>query len=230
MVPSGPQSSPKLVVLLVVDQMRADYVEKFGAHWTGGLRRLISEGAWFREAAYQYMTTVTCVGHSSIATGALPRTHGVIANDLRDSETGTSANCVNDPDTTPVSYGRPVEGHATSTRNLRVPVFSDELRAQSALPPRIVALSMKDYTATTLAGRRADAVVWMSTAARTLMTSSAFTAQPVPWVASFLKSHPIEADYARPGRSCCPTRPICTLTMPTESGRRPDGRERSPTC
>jgi predicted AlkP superfamily pyrophosphatase or phosphodiesterase len=64
MVPSGPQSSPKLVVLLVVDQMRADYVEKFGAHWTGGLRRLISEGAWFREAAYQYMTTVTCVGHS----------------------------------------------------------------------------------------------------------------------------------------------------------------------
>ena len=188
---------PKLVVLLVVDQMRADYVDKFGPQWTGGLRRLLDEGAWFREAAYRYMSTVTCVGHSSIATGSLPRTHGVVANDLWDSETGKSANCVADPDTTLVSYGRPVAGTATSTRRLRVPTFSDELRAQSSAPSRIVALSVKDYTATTLGGRRADAVVWVAPAAGTLMTSSAFTSRPVPWVADFLKSHPIEADFGR---------------------------------
>lgn len=189
--------APKLVVLLVVDQMRADYVDKFGVHWTGGLRRLIDDGAWFREAAYKYMTTVTCVGHSSIATGALPRTHGVVGDSVWNRETGTLANCVADPDTTLVSYGRPVEGRATSTRVMRTSNLADELRAQSAVPPRVVTLSMKDYAATTLAGRRADAVVWMSAAARTLMTSSAFTSQPVPFVASFLEAHPIEADYGK---------------------------------
>jgi predicted AlkP superfamily pyrophosphatase or phosphodiesterase len=194
---SAPGPAPKLMVLLVVDQMRADYVDKFGPHWTGGLRQIINDGAWFRNAAYRYMSTVTCVGHSSIATGALPRTHGVVANDLWDSETGRSDNCVSDPDTTLVSYGAPVEGRATSTRNLRVPVLADELRAQAAVPPRIVTLSMKDYTATTLAGRRADAVVWMRASAKTLMTSSAFTTRPVPWVAAFLTTHPIEADYGK---------------------------------
>src|SRR5271169_1713559 len=61
---------PKLVVLLVVDQMRADYVEKFRGQWTGGLKRLLVEGAWFREAAYPYAATETCVGHATISTGA----------------------------------------------------------------------------------------------------------------------------------------------------------------
>ena len=54
---------PKLVVLLVVDQMRGDYVDKFLPQWTGGLRRLVEEGAWFRDAAYPYAATETCVGH-----------------------------------------------------------------------------------------------------------------------------------------------------------------------
>jgi predicted AlkP superfamily pyrophosphatase or phosphodiesterase len=188
---------PRLVVLLVVDQMRADYVEKFGDRWTGGLRRLVDEGAWFRQAAYRYMSTVTCVGHSSIATGPLPRPHGIVANDLWDGDTGTSANCVADPETTLVSYGRPVAGPATSTRKLRVPVLADELRAQLPVPPRIVTLSMKDYTATVLAGRRADAVVWVSAAAGAPMTSSAFTAAPVPFVADFVRAHPIDADFGK---------------------------------
>src|SRR5262245_26901241 len=71
---------PRLVVLLVVDQMRGDYVDKFRGQWTGGLKRLLDEGAWFREAAYPYAATETCVGHSTISTGALPATHGMVAN------------------------------------------------------------------------------------------------------------------------------------------------------
>ena len=60
---------PKLLVLLVVDQFRADYVETYGRQWSGGLRRLIDSGAWFTEAAYPYLNTVTCAGHATIATG-----------------------------------------------------------------------------------------------------------------------------------------------------------------
>ena len=97
-VSSAPRRTPKLVVILVVDQMRADYIEEFGQNWTSGLRRLMDEGAWFREAAYPYMTTVTCVGHSTITTGSLPRTHGIVGNSWWDRESGRSVNCVADPD------------------------------------------------------------------------------------------------------------------------------------
>jgi predicted AlkP superfamily pyrophosphatase or phosphodiesterase len=62
---------PKLVVLISVDQMRGDYVDKFRHQWTRGLHRLISEGAWFRQADYPYYTTVTCAGHASISTGTV---------------------------------------------------------------------------------------------------------------------------------------------------------------
>ena len=56
------RTPPKLAVIIVVDQMRADYVDRFHADWTGGLNRLVSEGAWFQRAAYPYLTTVTCAG------------------------------------------------------------------------------------------------------------------------------------------------------------------------
>jgi len=66
--------------MIVVDQMRGDYVDKFRGQWTGGLKRLVGEGAWFHEAAYPYPATETCVGHATISTGAFPASHGMIAN------------------------------------------------------------------------------------------------------------------------------------------------------
>src|SRR5579871_923393 len=73
-----PAPHPKLVVVIVVDQMRADYVDKFRDQWTSGLKRLVEQGAWFREAAYPYAAMETCVGHATISTGALPATSGII--------------------------------------------------------------------------------------------------------------------------------------------------------
>src|SRR5215470_1603945 len=84
---------PKLVVLLVVDQMRGDYVDKFRSQWTGGLKRLLDEGAWFREAAYPYAATETCVGHSTISTGALPATHGKVGNAWWDRGSESMVTC-----------------------------------------------------------------------------------------------------------------------------------------
>ncbi len=195
--PPASRRTPKLVVLLVVDQMRADYAERFGQNWTGGLRRLMDEGAWFREAAYRHMSTVTCVGHTTIVTGSLPRTHGIVNNELWDRESARGGNCVADPETTLVSYGQPVKGTATSTKNLRVPTIADEMRAQLSSATRIVSLSLKDYTATSMAGSRADAVVWMSVSNMSFMSSSAYGPAPVPWLAEFIKTHPVEADLGK---------------------------------
>jgi predicted AlkP superfamily pyrophosphatase or phosphodiesterase len=77
---AGSPTRPKLVVVIVVDQMRADYIEKFRGQWASGLKRLVEQGAWFREAAYPYAATETCVGHATISTGALPAMSGIVAN------------------------------------------------------------------------------------------------------------------------------------------------------
>src|ERR1700685_2879117 len=96
---------PKLVVMIVVDQMRGDYVDKFQYQWTGGLMRLINEGAWFHEGAYPYANTETCVGHATISTGAFPATHGMIANEWWDREQQKDVTCTADPNVKNVPYG-----------------------------------------------------------------------------------------------------------------------------
>ncbi|SVE44013.1 uncharacterized protein METZ01_LOCUS496867, partial [marine metagenome] len=125
--PSKAQSeSPKLVVLLVVDQMRADYLDRFQHHWTSGLKRLIDEGAWFRQAAYPYFQTNTCVGHATIATGSLPETHGIIGNNWYDRAAGRLRACADNSDSPLISYDDPVEA-TLGPDNLMVPTLSDEL-------------------------------------------------------------------------------------------------------
>src|SRR6266487_5213200 len=102
--PAGSPAKPRLVVLLVVDQMRADYIEKFRAQWTGGLKRLVAEGAWFREAAYPYAATETCVGHATISTGSFPSTHGMIANAWWDRDSQKMVTCTFDPNVKNSAY------------------------------------------------------------------------------------------------------------------------------
>ena len=187
---------PRLIILLVVDQMRADYVDRFGPQWTRGLRRLVKEGAWYRQAAYPYLNTLTCVGHATVSTGAFPARHGIINNSWFDREAGRSVGCTDDPGVTVISYGAPING-GYSTARLLVPTFADELRAQLPVPPRIVTFSIKERTAVVLAGRRADAVTWFNAGARSLATSSAYTSAPVSFVRRFLEANPIERDSGK---------------------------------
>ena len=151
---------PKLVVVLVVDQMRADYVDKFRRQWSGGLKRLVEEGAWFRDAAYPYAVTETCVGHATISTGALPATHGIIGNAWWDREQQKMVTCTADANAKDLGYaGLPAKGGDSAAR-LLVPTFADELRFQGSGATRAVTLSLKARAAVMLAGHRADAVTW----------------------------------------------------------------------
>src|SRR3978361_435576 len=76
----APAARPKLGVLLVDDQMRGDYPVRYASLLQHGLKRLTTEGAWYKNGAYPYLTTVTCVGHSTIGTGTFPYKHGMIAH------------------------------------------------------------------------------------------------------------------------------------------------------
>ena len=111
----GHPARPKLVVFIVVDQLRADYPVRYGSLLQHGLKRLTTDGAWYTKAAYPYLNTITCVGHSTIGTGSLPYKHGMIGNAWYDRTTAKVVTCNADPDTTDVSYGT-VREPATARR------------------------------------------------------------------------------------------------------------------
>jgi predicted AlkP superfamily pyrophosphatase or phosphodiesterase len=184
---------PKLVVLLVVDQMRGDYVDKFLPQWTGGLRRLVEEGAWFRDAAYPYAVTETCVGHATISTGALPATHAVVANAWWDRETQKMVTCTADPNAKNSGYAGASATGGDSAWRMELPTFADELKFQTNGATRVVTFSLKARAAITLAGHKADAVTWADGGG--WVTSSVYGA--MPFVDQYAKAHPIKDDYSK---------------------------------
>ena len=196
---------PKLAVILVVDQMRADYVERFKSDWTAGLKRVVTEGAWFTRAAYPYLLTITCPGHATISTGTFPSTHGVFSNQWWDRESRRQMQCSEDPSATNFGYDGPGKDHNSGYR-LRVQTFADRLRAERGA--HVVTLSAKARSAIMLAGHGGDAVTWLSEASDTWLTSSAFAGAPVPEVKRFIADHPVDGDF---GKSWTPLLPSAGL-------------------
>ena len=89
------EEKPRLAVLVVFDQLRGDYLRRWDKLFgEGGFHRLEKEGAWFQNCHYPYSDTITAAGHASLATGAMPRTHGIIANDWYERTSAASVNCV----------------------------------------------------------------------------------------------------------------------------------------
>jgi predicted AlkP superfamily pyrophosphatase or phosphodiesterase len=189
-VARAPSGRPSLLVLLVVDQFRADYVDKFESQWTGGLHRLLSEGAVFPAAAYPYADTVTCAGHATIGTGAYPDVHGMILNEWYERTRGAVVACASDPAAQVVSYGPPLTGAGESAHRLRTPTLGDELRAQLDPPARVASFSLKARAAVTLAGQRADAIAWFDDRGA-WVSSTAYAPRPVAAVADYVRGHPL---------------------------------------
>src|SRR5579859_7101896 len=94
---------PRLLVVLVADQMRADYLTRYRAEFQHCLATLMTRGAWYQDAAYPYYETVTCAGHTTIGTGDLPFHHGMIGNAWFNRETGKTQTCNKDASVTEIS-------------------------------------------------------------------------------------------------------------------------------
>jgi predicted AlkP superfamily pyrophosphatase or phosphodiesterase len=177
---------PRLVVLLVVDQLRAADLDLFRRRWRGGFRRLLDEGAHFTRAEYPYLNTATCAGHATIGTGALPRTHGIILNRWWHRADRRSFNCMDDESSPHVSYGSRPSASGSSAKRILVPTLADELRRQHQ-GARVVSLSLKPRSAISLAGHGGDVVTWFDDAvARAFVTSTAFARQPIEAVQRFV--------------------------------------------
>jgi len=198
---AAPATPPKLAVILVVDQMRADYVDRFQGEWTGGLKRMVTQGAWFQQAAYPYLTTVTCAGHATIATGSFPHRHGIFQNAWWDRDTKKQVLCNEDPRVKDVFYGA-AAASGDSAYRLQMPTLADLLRTQRNA--RVVSLALKDRSAIMLAGHGGDAVTWLSNTMDGWVTSPVYTEAPVPAVKAFIDANPIAADFGKTWQKMLP--------------------------
>jgi len=192
---AAPVAHPKLVVVIVVDQMRADYVDKFRVQWTGGLKRLVEEGAWFRAAAYPYAATETCPGHSTISTGAFPASHGMVANAWWDRDAQKMVTCTSDPNVKNSAYAGGTTKGGDSAWRMLLPSYAEELKFQTGGATRVVTFSLKARAAITMAGHKADAATWFDASTGAWVTSSAYGT--MPFVDDFVKKHPVTEDYGK---------------------------------
>jgi len=195
--PAGRLQAPKLIVLISIDQMRGDYVDKYQHQWSKGLKRLITEGAWFRQADYPYYNNVTCAGHASISTGTVPAVHGMVLNEWWERDNSRRVSCTDDEAEKLVTYGVPVKGVGHSARQLLSPTLADELRLQRTPAPRVVGISLKARSAISMAGHRPDAVIWLDEADGEWVTSTAFTKGPTSFFADYIASHPLRREMGR---------------------------------
>lgn len=192
MLPVAAADPPRLVVIVVVDQLRVDFLERFSSHFRAGFQTLLTAGASFGNARYPYFQTDTCPGHFTISTGTLPRTHGMIRNNWWDRDARREFECVEDPSVASVTYGRAAT-LGNSARRALVPTFAEELVRQRP-GGRVVTVSLKARSAIGLSGRKGDAVTWFDEYAGTFVTSRAFAGAPVDKVKAVIDARPFEKD------------------------------------
>lgn len=172
--------APKLVVFLSIDQMRPDYFERYGKHFTGGLARLYTQGIVYTNADLNYATSETGPGHATLGTGCYPSKSGIHANDWIDPVTKKNVYCVED------SLAKPVEGEGGgfSARNLVVPAVGDWLK-KSSKDSKVVSVSSKDRAAILMAGHDPDQVFWYSRKSGTMVTSDYYVTALPQWAKEF---------------------------------------------
>jgi predicted AlkP superfamily pyrophosphatase or phosphodiesterase len=192
-LPSQTPSRPRLVVLLVADQFRADFLDQYGRQWTGGLHRMVTQGAVFTRAAYPYAITKTCAGHATISTGTPPSIHGMIDNDWWDVTAHREQGCTVDRTVTDIPYGGRPARERHSAALMMAPAFADELQRQIA-GARVVSVALKPRSAIGLGGHggAGSTVVWEEDNG-TWATSTAYPQGRSPDVDEFVTANPQSA-------------------------------------
>lgn len=183
--PQGPAGKPKLVVGLVIDQMRWDYLYRYSKlYGTGGFKRLLGQGFSCENTMIPYTPTVTAAGHTCIYTGSVPAVHGIVANDWVERETGTPMYCATDTTVMPVGSATLYEGRM-SPRNMLTNTIGDELRLANNFRSKVIGIALKDRGGIFAAGHSANAAYWFDEKVSRWITSTYYTNELPKWVQQY---------------------------------------------
>lgn len=184
--PPKPQP-PKLVLAIVIDQFRYDYLTRFHSEYTGGFKRFFEHGAVFTNAHFEHVPTVTAVGHSTFLSGATPALSGIIGNEWWDRASRRRVTSVSDEDTKLLGS----TGEGSSPRRLLQSTLGDEMK-MSGKGGKVVGVSIKDRAAILPSGHMADGAYWFDGKNGNFVSSTFYFASLPEWVAQFNASRPAD--------------------------------------
>jgi len=172
---------PKLVLQIVADQLRGDVLTRYHDRFeAGGFRYLMDHGVWYTDANHLHAATQTAVGHATLATGAYPSRHGIVANNWYDPKANTFQDVFADPQTTLIGISPAAPG--SSPARILTTTFSDELAISTAGNARIFAVSVKDRGAIPLAGHSGKAFWFSNSNGRFISSTYYYDRQYPDWV------------------------------------------------
>lgn len=185
------QEPPKIVVGIVVDQMRQEYLFRFKDQFgENGFRRLMDEGYMYENMHYHYVPTYTAPGHTSIYTGSTPALHGIISNSWFDQKLNESVYCAFD--TTVSGVGSATTNGRMSPRRLLTTTITDEFRLASNMRSRVIGISIKDRGAIFPAGHLGQAY-WYDSKTGDFITSTYYRNTLPDWLQTFNRKKPADA-------------------------------------
>ena len=187
-----PRPPPRLAVVLVVDQMRADYLDRFRPILSHGLLRLRNSGQRFTNARHMHAVTNTGPGHATLSTGTHPARHGIVSNTLPGEEPGTFHTAALDRKERNLNRNAP----GASPRDLLTSAIGDWLKAEQP-EARVVALGYKARSAVLLGGQRPDVAVYADSQTGEFTSSSYYAREQPTWITDFNRDHPASALVGR---------------------------------
>lgn len=213
-----PFTSPKLVVGIIVDQMRYDYLNRFWSQYgEGGFKRLAQDGFNCKNTHFNYAPTYTAPGHASVYTGTTPATHGIIGNNWYDKETDKEVYCVSDD--AYQSVGTLSDAGKMSPHRNKVTTITDQLRLHTQMRGKVIAISLKDRGSVLPGGHMANAAYWFQGKEEGSWITSSYYMNELPkWVLDFNASEKAEA-YKKPWIT------LADMTTYLESGTDVNGYE-----
>jgi arylsulfatase A-like enzyme len=179
---------PRLIVVIVIDQFRADYLERYRDQFgEGGFRTFLDRGAYFANCQYDYANTRTAPGHATLFTGAYTSGHGILANEWWDPQKKKMVTSVEDDSTHLVGVG----GNATgaSPHNLLASTLGDQLKLATEGKARVFGIALKDRAAILPAGHAGDGAYWIDHDSGAWVTSTYYRTDLPKWVADFNSSN-----------------------------------------
>jgi len=194
--PSAYNARPKLIVVIVIDQFRGDYLERYREEFgEGGFRLFLDHGAYFTDCNYDYANTRTAPGHATLFTGSYTSGHGIVANEWWDPAKKKRVTSVEDDATKLVGIVK--DGPGASPRNLMSDTLGDELKLATGGKGRVFAVSLKDRAAVLPAGFAGDAAYWIDPKSGDWITSTYYRTELPEWVSNFNGSHRAEKFWNR---------------------------------